>query len=54
LPEHYPDTEVDEAVARSGEERQSFRHDARGRDGSTRWRFDDAVQAARFLGAVSR
>jgi hypothetical protein len=54
MPEHYTDTEFDEAAARSGEERQGFHHEARGRDGMTRWRFDDAVQAARYLGAVGR
>lgn len=53
MPEHYTDTEMDEAGGRAAEERTGPHHEPR-RDTSNRWRFDDAVQAARYLGSVTR
>jgi hypothetical protein len=52
MPEHYTDTEMDEAGGRAAEERTGLRESRRA--SSNRWRFDDAVQAARYLGSVTR
>ncbi|HEU4514896.1 MAG TPA: hypothetical protein VFR87_17430 [Nocardioidaceae bacterium] len=54
MPEHHADTEIDEGAARAAEERSGSRHEGRGRDLPNRWRFDDAVQAAKYLGSVTR
>lgn len=54
MSEHHTDTDIDEATGRAAEERLGSRHEGHGRDVSNRWRFDDAVQAARYLGSVTR